>query len=317
MSAVAAEMLARSVRASSGLGCASLFAPPRVAPLKRAARPLAASPEPPAPAAEELLQASAVEDGVRDFYRSVQSAKALPKAKTSLGRTMETLRRRFQGKHGYRKLHPKEVQLLALLHDAGLPVLGADALGKVVCVATTSKWRWEFAGALGDNCDTEAAALEELRSARSRLCPALSDMETHNPQFLSLKEAQRAENDERLARNPFPGFGNLGNTCYANAMLQCLFHCDCVRAQWRTTDDNDFALRRAVVALLEEYLSHRCDVILPYTFLVALQISMGHLGNVVSTQQDCQEVTSFLLAAHTSGLTLSYPHAACQDGSFT
>ena len=167
MSAVAAEMLARSVRASSGLGCASLFAPPRVAPLKRAARPLAASPEPPAPAAEELLQASAVEDGVRDFYRSVQSAKALPKSKTSLGTTMETLRRRFQGKHGYRKLHPKEVQLLALLHDAGLPVLGADTLGKVVCDATTSKWRWEFAGVLGGNCDTKEAALEELRSVRS------------------------------------------------------------------------------------------------------------------------------------------------------
>ena len=167
MSPVAAEMLARSVRASSGLGCASLFAPPRVAPLKRAARPLAASPEPPAPAAEELLQASAVEDGVRDFYRSVQSTKALPKTRTALGSCMETLRRRYQGKHGYRKLHAKEVQLLALLHDAGLPVLGADTLGKVVCVATTSKWRWEFAGVLGGNCDTKAAALEEPRSVRS------------------------------------------------------------------------------------------------------------------------------------------------------
>ena len=150
---------------------------------------------------------------------------------------------------------------------------------------------------------------------RSRLYPAWSEMEARHAHLLSLKEALRAENDERLARNPFPGFGNLRNTCYANAMLQCLFHCDCVRAQWRTTDDNDYALRRAVVALLEEYLSDRCDVILPYALLVALQTSMAHLGNVVSTQQDCQEVLSFLLAAHTSGLTLSLPHAACQDGS--
>ena len=177
---------------------------------------------------------------------------------------------------------------------------------------------------------------------RSRLYPAWSEMEARHAHLLSLKEALRAENAGRLAlqgstfrsvtsppelllstpvlhcfpaRNPFPGFRNVGNTCYANAMLQCLFHCDCVRAQWRTTVDNDYALRRAVVALLEEYLSDRCDVILPYALLVALQTSMAHLGNVVSTQQDCQEVLSFLLAAHTSGLTLSLPHAACQDGS--
>ena len=32
------------------------------------------------------------------------------------------------------------------------------------------------------------------------------------------------------AQNPFPGFRNCGNACNANAMLLCLFHCDCMRA---------------------------------------------------------------------------------------
>ena len=85
---------------------------------------------------------------------------------------MENLRRQYRGKQGYRTLHAKEVQLLAHLHDAGIPVLGADTLGKVARVDATSKWRWEFVGVLGDDCDTEAAALGELRVLWSRLYPA-------------------------------------------------------------------------------------------------------------------------------------------------
>ena len=65
---------------------------------------------------------------------------------------------------------------------------------------------------------------------------------------------------------------------------------------------------------LHKYTSLRCDVILPYAFLIALQTSMAHLGNVVSTQQDCQEVLSFLLAAHTSDLMPTLSHAVGQDG---
>ena len=77
-----------------------------------------------------------------------------------------------------RHLCVKEVQLLSLLHGAGFPVLGEERLGKVARVATACKWRWEFAGVFGDECDTEAAALQELRFVRSRLLPAWNEIQS-------------------------------------------------------------------------------------------------------------------------------------------
>ena len=166
-----------------------------------------------------------------------------------LGKQICCLRRRYRCQHRYRPLSEKEARLLALLQDAGLPVLGT--------------------------------------------------------------------------LNPFPGFRNLGNTCHANALLQCLFHCVCVRSQWsiRVGDRlgsgwwrRRLATRDALVALLLEYTSTRRNVILPHAFLAALQSEMARLGDLASTQQDVKEVLSFLLGAHTSGLTLSLPHSLCKDG---
>ena len=131
---------------------------------------------------------------MRDFYRSVVSMQAVPKLRSSLGSCMVNLRRQYRGKPGYRKLHGKEVQLLMILHDAGFPVLGKDTLGKVARVGVTSTWRWEFDGVFGDDCDTEAAALGELRVLWSRLYPAWSEVEARHAHLLSLKEALRAEN---------------------------------------------------------------------------------------------------------------------------
>ena len=71
---------------------------------------------------------------VRDFYRAVELMQALPKVRSTLGACMENLRRQYRGKPRRRKLHAKEVQLLMLLHDAGMPVLGADTLGRVACI---------------------------------------------------------------------------------------------------------------------------------------------------------------------------------------
>ena len=61
-----------------------------------------------------------------------------------MGARMKTLRKRFLRQVNRKPLHDEEVRLFALLHDAGLPVLGRDALGKVVRLDSTSKWRWEF-----------------------------------------------------------------------------------------------------------------------------------------------------------------------------
>ena len=194
-------------------------------------------------------------------------------------------------------MHADEVRLLALLHDAGLPVLGKSAVGQVVSRDSSGKWQWEFDEVLGDLCDSESMALAQLHRLRFHLFSSHLEEDSRSTRLRSLKEIVRVEIAEREAmrgpafasvtaplesllskpvlpsfpaQNPFPGFRNCGNTCYANAMLHRLFHCDCVRAQWGPVPDGGCAMRAALVSLLEEYTSHRTDAILPHAFLTSL-----------------------------------------------
>ena len=104
---------------------------------------------------DALLDGAGVTQKVRDFYIEMRKRKRLPQAREQLGNQSKQLRRSYRIFMGeekasakHRALHTSEVRLLALLHDAGLPVLGDDNLGAVKPMGGGS-WRWELAGVLG------------------------------------------------------------------------------------------------------------------------------------------------------------------------
>ena len=119
-----------------------------------------------------MLGDSEVAKSVRDFYVAMRTRKALPQSRESLGQQIKGLKRGYRIFVGeetptqkHRALHEKEVRLLALLHDAGLPVLGGDRLGVVEHDKGRGTWRWKLAGVVGDGKASEAMALEEQEVA--------------------------------------------------------------------------------------------------------------------------------------------------------
>lgn len=147
----------------------ALVAPPR---RRRSPSPWAGSPASRARVEEGLLGDSEVAKSVRDFYVAMRTRKALPQSRESLGQQIKGLKRGYRIFVGeetptqkHRALHEKEVRLLALLHDAGLPVLGGDRLGVVEHDKGRGTWRWKLAGVVGDEKASEAMALEEQEVA--------------------------------------------------------------------------------------------------------------------------------------------------------
>ena len=53
----------------------------------------------------------------------------------------------------------------------------------------------------------------------------------------------------RTLQNDFPGFRNLGNTWYSNAVLQCMFHCEPLGADLINTPDMTGIIERTARSL--------------------------------------------------------------------
>ena len=99
----------------------------------------------------------------------------------------------------------------------------------------------------------------------------------------------KEERDDRFCRGqpkrqqiyPYPGMANLGNTCYLNAVCQCLFHCDASR-NW---------LRNGIEA------SSIADED-PREFLTELQRLGGNLADGVPTGLTDQRCRFDVLSPH-------------------
>ena len=135
-------------------------------------------------------------------------------------------------------------------------LLGASVYGAVERHEDRT-WRWSFAAAgvdvQSEAFGTEAAAVEDLRELQLNLFPSWLQAEqraSHLEALLRARSTRRRLADlacrpllsfasRRLresevsasraqsgfAQQSFRGFPNLGNTCYLNAVTQCLFHC--------------------------------------------------------------------------------------------
>ena len=148
--------------------------------------------------------------------------------------------------------------------------------------------------------------LGRMQAALREACAAWSaEVGTHVLQLPQLQLAAGPANTFGGA-SPFPGFVNLGSTCYLNANLKCLFHCGKARAAIAAlgiaADQSPAgALRGALAALLRRYIEGevstdaraKYDVLVPHNVFSALRLcqpsfTLGH-------QHDAHEALSLIL----------------------
>ena len=148
--------------------------------------------------------------------------------------------------------------------------------------------------------------LGRMQAALREACAAWSaEVGTHVLQLPQLQLAAGPANTFGGA-SPFPGFVNLGSTCYLNANLKCLFHCGKARAAIAALGpaaDQSLAgaLRGALAALLRRYIEGevstdaraKYDVLVPHNVFSALRLcqpsfTLGH-------QHDAHEALSLIL----------------------
>ena len=118
-------------------------------------------------------------------------------------------------------------------------------------------------------------------------------------------QLHRLQGQTMVGQSPYPGFINLGNTCWMNAVLQCVFHCHAFR---QTLHDQENGSEESGVAniarLLRDY-SHgvpisqlatsgaKADILAPHEFLDF--VVEANPSFAVGMQHDAQDFLSWLL----------------------
>ena len=121
--------------------------------------------------------------------------------------------------------------------------------------------------------------------------------------------------DSRTLQNDFPGFRNLGNTCYLNAVLQCIFQCEPLGADLSNSPELSGIVERAVRAVFASYVASdasAADVIAPTLVVDELR---RHVGFNLGRQQDAAECLGHLLQYTGLGQRLCDSHSELVEGS--
>ncbi|CAK0796442.1 unnamed protein product, partial [Prorocentrum cordatum] len=222
----------------------------------------------------------------------------------------------------------EDLRLLSRIVGGGGPrdqALGDGALGAIEHVRGC--WRWAFkdvgSDVVGAWHDAEAAAAVDLQTVQLLLFPPSLPAEvwfvptqrTAHLQGVKIEALKRRAHafsaigqqepllptrlarphDARTLSNDFPGFRNLGDTCYLNAVLQCIFHCEPLASSLFAPAQRPGVLETALRDLFEEYVASgdsTADVIAPVRVLQKVQ---QHAGFVPGRQQDAAECLRQLL----------------------
>ena len=242
-----------------------------------------------------------------------------------------------------------DLRLLAHRFGRGGPqdhLLGDAALGSIEKMQ--GRWRWTFKDIEscvgGEWHDSEAAAVADLKAVQSLLFPPDLPKEEWFDKKLRYNHLQRVQvsaqkrqtyvasdsgkhepdlatrmaypHDARTLSNDFPGLRNLGDTCWLNAVLQCIFHCEPLASNLFSAARQSGVIKPALQDLFAEYVASgvsTADVISPVAFLDKFR--RQSLTFAVGRQQDAHECLRHILQYTGLGQEFCDCQAQVADGS--